>query len=47
MTSEKNYLKAIRLINIEDRQCDFEVGKIPVRQHIKQFGMMELFYGKT
>ncbi|RDC55527.1 hypothetical protein DU508_14665 [Pedobacter chinensis] len=29
-----NDLKAIRLINIEDGKCDFEIGKIPVRQHI-------------
>jgi len=29
-----NVLKAIRLINIEGGKCDFEVGKIPVRQHI-------------
>ncbi|MCZ4223598.1 hypothetical protein [Pedobacter rhodius] len=30
-----NYLKAIRLINIEDGKCDFETGSIPIRQHIK------------
>lgn len=30
----KNYLKAIRLINTENNQCSFEVGKIPIRQHI-------------
>jgi len=30
----KNFLKAIRLINIEDGKCAFETGKIPVRQHI-------------
>lgn len=30
----KNYLKAIRLINIADGKCDFEKGSIPVRQHI-------------
>ena len=29
-----NYLKAIRLINIEDGKCDFETGIIPIRQHI-------------
>lgn len=41
MTPEKavpqihtGFLKAIRLINTEDDQCDFEVGKIPARQHI-------------
>lgn len=30
----KNYLKAIRLINIEGDKCAFEIGKIPIRQHI-------------
>lgn len=30
----KSYLKAIRLINIENGKCDFEIGRIPVRQHI-------------
>lgn len=30
----KNYLKAIRLINIEDSKCSFEIGKIPVLQYI-------------
>ena len=30
----KNYIKAIRLINIEDNKCAFEMGKIPIRQHI-------------
>lgn len=30
----KNYLKAIRLINIEDGKCSFEIGKIPVLQNI-------------
>ncbi|SDG48385.1 hypothetical protein SAMN05421827_10729 [Pedobacter terrae] len=29
-----NYLKAIRLINVEGDQCAFEIGKIPIRQHI-------------
>jgi hypothetical protein len=29
-----NYLKAIRLINIEGDLCAFEIGKIPIRQHI-------------
>ncbi|GGI23998.1 hypothetical protein [Pedobacter mendelii] len=29
-----NYLKAIRLINIVDGRCDFETGRIPIRQHI-------------
>ena len=29
-----NYLKAIRLINIEVDKCTFEMGKIPIRQHI-------------
>ncbi len=30
----KNYLNAIRLINIEGDKCAFEIGKIPIRQHI-------------
>lgn len=29
-----NYLKAIRLINVEGDKCTFEIGKIPIRQHI-------------
>jgi len=29
-----NYLKAIRLVNIEAGKCDFETGRIPIRQHI-------------
>lgn len=29
-----NYLKAIRLFNIEEGKCDFETGRIPIRQHI-------------
>ncbi|WP_316796777.1 hypothetical protein [Pedobacter agri] len=29
-----NYLKAVRLINIEEGKCDFETGRIPIRQHI-------------
>ncbi|QIL40963.1 hypothetical protein G7074_17845 [Pedobacter sp. HDW13] len=29
-----NYLKAIRLINTENDKCTFEIGKIPIRQHI-------------
>lgn len=29
-----NFLKAIRLINIENGACSFEVGKIPVLQNI-------------
>ncbi len=29
-----NYLKAIRLINIGEDRCAFEIGKIPIRQHI-------------
>jgi len=37
-TSEKadtpTYLKAIRLINVDGNRCDFEVGRIPARQHI-------------
>jgi hypothetical protein len=32
--SNKQYLKAIRLTNIDGDQCSFEIGKIPVRQHI-------------
>jgi len=34
MSDHKNYLRAIRLINIENDKCDFETGKIPIRQHI-------------
>jgi len=38
-TSDKadtpNFLKAIRLVNIEDGKCDYETGSIPIRQHIK------------
>ena len=29
-----DYLKAIRLINIKNDECDFEEGWIPIRQHI-------------
>ncbi|KLT67503.1 hypothetical protein [Pedobacter sp. BMA] len=29
-----NYIKAIRLINIKNDECDFEIGRIPIRQHI-------------
>lgn len=32
--SPNNYLKAIRLINIEADKCTFETGKIPTHQHI-------------
>ncbi|MBC6109852.1 hypothetical protein ACFOG5_08260 [Pedobacter fastidiosus] len=42
-TKPKNYLKAIRLINIEDGKCDFEIGKIPVRQHIN----VNYFFAQT
>lgn len=30
----KNYLKAIRLINTENNECTFEIGKIPIMQQI-------------
>ncbi|MFC3559598.1 cupin domain-containing protein [Pedobacter jamesrossensis] len=30
----KNHLNAIRLINTENNDCAFEIGKIPIRQHI-------------
>lgn len=30
----KNYIKAIRLINTENNDCTFDIGKIPIRQHI-------------
>ena len=30
----KNYLKAIRLINTENNDCTFEIGKIPIMQQI-------------
>lgn len=33
-STDKNFLKAIRLINIEDGKCAFQIGRIPVRQHI-------------
>ncbi|PWS31298.1 cupin domain-containing protein [Pedobacter paludis] len=39
----KNHLKAIRLINIADGKCDFEMGKIPVRQHIN----VNYFFAQT
>ncbi|WP_316832164.1 hypothetical protein [Pedobacter aquatilis] len=29
-----DYLKAIRLINIEADKCDFEIGKLNIRQHV-------------
>ena len=38
-----NYLKAIRLINIESDKCAFETGKIPIRQHIN----MNYFFAQT
>lgn len=28
------YLKAIRLINVEDEKCDFQTGKIPIKTHL-------------
>ncbi|UKT64624.1 hypothetical protein [Pedobacter mucosus] len=33
--NDQNFLKTIRLINIENDACDFEIGKIPVGQHVK------------
>ncbi|PWS28382.1 hypothetical protein DHW03_00555 [Pedobacter yonginense] len=30
----KNYLRAIRLINVEAEKCDFEIGRLPIKQHI-------------
>lgn len=30
----KNYLKAIRLINTDNNDCTFEIGKIPIMQQI-------------
>ncbi|MDN3588400.1 hypothetical protein QWY86_17080 [Pedobacter aquatilis] len=39
----KNHLKAIRLINIENDECTFEVGKIPVKQNISA----GYFFAKT
>ena len=33
-TTPNNYLKAIRLINIEADKCTFETGKIPIGQRI-------------
>jgi len=38
-----NYLKAIRLINVNDDKCDFETGRIPIRQHINA----NYFFGQT
>lgn len=32
--NQPDYLKAVRLINIENEKCDFELGRIPIRQHI-------------
>lgn len=43
MTNDNGYLKAIRLINIENEQCAFEAGKIPVRQHIN----VNYFFAQT
>ncbi|MFD2288445.1 hypothetical protein GJU39_04100 [Pedobacter petrophilus] len=47
MTSEKaetkDYLKAIRLINIENDDCAFEIGRIPVLRNIKA----SFFFAKT
>ncbi|MDY0906771.1 hypothetical protein [Pedobacter sp. CFBP9032] len=39
----KDYLKAIRLINTENDDCAFEIGKIPVLQNIKA----SYFFAKT
>ncbi|WP_443943839.1 hypothetical protein ACJVDH_13015 [Pedobacter sp. AW1-32] len=39
----KSYLKAIRLINIENGKCDFEIGKIPARQHLNS----KYFFAQT
>lgn len=39
----KNYLKAIRLINTENNDCTFEIGKIPIRQHIN----VNYFFAQT
>lgn len=33
-SADKNFLKAVRLINIEGGKCAFQIGRIPVRQHI-------------
>lgn len=38
-----DFLKAIRLINIKDDDCDFEVGRIPIRQHIN----VSYFFAQT
>ncbi|OWK71117.1 hypothetical protein [Pedobacter sp. AJM] len=37
------YLKAIRLINLDNDDCSFESGKIPVQQHINA----SYFFAKT
>ena len=34
ISNNKQYLKAIRLINTDEDKCSFEIGRIPVRQHI-------------
>ncbi len=39
----KGYLKAIRLINIENNDCTFEIGKIPVLRNINAC----YFFAKT
>jgi len=39
----KGYLKAIRLINIENNDCAFEIGKIPVLRNINA----SYFFAKT
>ncbi|MFC4212540.1 hypothetical protein ACFOWA_15175 [Pedobacter lithocola] len=38
-----SHLKAIHLFNKENDDCDFETGKIPVKQHIKA----TYFFSKT
>ncbi|MDF7813665.1 hypothetical protein [Hymenobacter sp. YC55] len=37
------FLKAIRLINTDDEQCTFELGKLPIQAHIAA----TYFFGKT
>lgn len=39
----KNYLKAIRLVNTENTDCTFEIGKIPIMRQIN----VNYFFAQT
>lgn len=41
--SKQQYISAIRLINTEDEQCTFEVGKLPTKTHMAATH----FFGQT